>query len=279
MLADLHIHTHYSDSTHSPTEVVVLAKEKGIGLISICDHNIISAYDELIPICKAEGLSLIVGSEISTLYQGNEYHILGLGFDLGNKNMISLLDYSQNIYAERGNRLIESMTNDYSNISVNEFQRYNRNRKNGGWESIDYLRSKGIVDSLPEFYIICSKYGSADINKFRSISEVCDTIHKAGGKAILAHAGDSVDNKLEIFKPKLSELLEQGIDGFECYYTSHSQVVTQTLADFCTSNDLLITAGSDDHGGFNNIIDGHEYYIGAVNILTDKLSLNGIQIL
>ena len=279
MFADLHIHTHYSDSNLSPTEVVSLAKEKGIGLISICDHNIISAYDELIPICKAEGLSLIVGSEISTLYEGNEYHILGLGFDLGNKDMISLLDYSQNIYDERGKRLIESMTSDYRSISVNEFESYKRNRKNGGWKSIDYLRSKGIMDSLPKFYNICSKYGSADINKFRGISEVCDIIHKAGGKAILAHAGDNIDNKLEIFNPKLSELLEQGIDGFECYYTSHSQVVTHTLVDFCTSNELLITAGSDDHGGFNNIIDGHEYYIGAVNIFTDKLNLNGIRIL
>ena len=40
-LADLHIHTHFSDSTSSPQEVVQQAHENGLSCISITDHDTI----------------------------------------------------------------------------------------------------------------------------------------------------------------------------------------------------------------------------------------------
>ena len=46
MLVDLHMHSYYSDGSFSPREVVELAKEKGLGFISITDHNTIEAHEE-----------------------------------------------------------------------------------------------------------------------------------------------------------------------------------------------------------------------------------------
>ena len=43
MLVDLHMHSYYSDGSFSPCEVVELAKQKGLGFISITDHNTIEA--------------------------------------------------------------------------------------------------------------------------------------------------------------------------------------------------------------------------------------------
>ena len=37
--ADLHVHTAYSDGIHSIEETIKLAKEKGIKVIAITDHD------------------------------------------------------------------------------------------------------------------------------------------------------------------------------------------------------------------------------------------------
>lgn len=40
-IADLHIHSYYSDGTMSPEDILSLALNKGVGLIAIADHDIL----------------------------------------------------------------------------------------------------------------------------------------------------------------------------------------------------------------------------------------------
>ena len=47
-LADLHIHTYYSDSTSSPEEVVAEAVNAGLTAIAITDHDIIDGVNPTI---------------------------------------------------------------------------------------------------------------------------------------------------------------------------------------------------------------------------------------
>ena len=39
MIADLHIHTWFSDGTETPEEVAEIASERGLSMISVCDHK------------------------------------------------------------------------------------------------------------------------------------------------------------------------------------------------------------------------------------------------
>ena len=43
MLTDLHIHSYYSDGTMSPQEIVEEAKNRGLEIISITDHDSIAS--------------------------------------------------------------------------------------------------------------------------------------------------------------------------------------------------------------------------------------------
>lgn len=279
MLADLHIHSWYSDGTSSPQEIIKQVKEKGIGIISICDHNMISGYEEIKPLCKKEEINLILGTEINSLFEETEYHILAYDFDSENQNIKELMAYNQDIMEQIGIQLVEVVAKDYENVSLDEFSHYQRIKENGGWKSIDYLKSKSIIKGYEDYIQFCKQYKINSKYKFKTIKEITQTIHKAGGKAILAHSGDMVDNNPTIFKPTLQKLLAQGIDGFECYYTSHSDEITNMLLEFCKEHNLLITAGSDYHGGFNNIVNKKEYYIGAVEIDESELNLKGIKML
>jgi len=65
------------------------------------------------------------------------------------------------------------------------------------------------------------------------------------------------------------KFLNLGINGFECYYPAHADQETEFLVKFCKEHDLIITAGSDEHGGFNS----SENYIGVIKIKTEQLNL------
>ncbi|HET8798909.1 MAG TPA: PHP domain-containing protein, partial [Thermoanaerobaculia bacterium] len=45
--ADLHTHTHHSDGTRSPREVVDVALAHGIDILSISDHDNLAAWFEI----------------------------------------------------------------------------------------------------------------------------------------------------------------------------------------------------------------------------------------
>src|SRR3990167_9568907 len=76
--ADLHIHTHFSDGTFSPAEVVLLAKKSAIDCISITDHDTLKAYASSFP---SEGREIIPGIELSADIDNSEANILGYGIE------------------------------------------------------------------------------------------------------------------------------------------------------------------------------------------------------
>jgi predicted metal-dependent phosphoesterase TrpH len=86
---------------------------------------------------------------------------------------------------------------------------------------------------------------------FPSIETVCENIHKAGGKAVLAHPGVTIkETDIDLFEKELRRLILSGPDGIECYYPTHTLEITQLCLKICRERDLLITSGSDCHGSF-----------------------------
>ena len=46
MSIDLHVHSHFSDGTQSPTELVRLAAKSGVTALAITDHDTMDGVDE-----------------------------------------------------------------------------------------------------------------------------------------------------------------------------------------------------------------------------------------
>ena len=272
MFADLHIHSWYSDGTLNPEEIVKKAKTQNINLISICDHNLIDAYAELEKLCADNDIKFITGVEINALMDDTDYHILAYGFDMQDKDLTELLKYNRNVFIDMGNKLIEKISADYPSVSLKEYLKYERNRRNGGWESIDYLISKRIIENHSDFHDFRKKYGASPDKDFLSPVEVIKIIHNARGYAILAHLGLYNEDNIKDCENTATQFSNMGIDGFECYYPLHTDEITSFIVNFCRERDLMITAGSDEHGGFN----GEEFYIGAVKIKIEQLNLKNL---
>lgn len=76
--ADLHIHTCLSpcaDREMSPSAVVGQARERGLDVIAICDHNSAENVEAVSRAAETAGLAVIGGMEITSR---EEVHVLGL---------------------------------------------------------------------------------------------------------------------------------------------------------------------------------------------------------
>ena len=73
---DFHIHSTASDGELTPKEIIQLAKEKGVDILSITDHNTVNGVDEAIKEGERLDIKVIPGVEVSTVYNGRRVHIL-----------------------------------------------------------------------------------------------------------------------------------------------------------------------------------------------------------
>jgi predicted metal-dependent phosphoesterase TrpH len=83
MKADLHVHTTYSDGSHSVEEVLKMAVERELTHISIVDHDTVRGTKLAREIGSQLGIKVIPGIEISAYDFTNhrKVHILGYMYD------------------------------------------------------------------------------------------------------------------------------------------------------------------------------------------------------
>ena len=274
MLTDLHMHSYYSDGTMSPREIVEDAKKRNVQLIAITDHNVLDSYTELKEAAEEFGIKVIRGVEIDARFEDIVVHILAYNFE-DNENLFNLIHKAKNELLETSIELIKRMENDYENISSEDYEAYDYDRRKGGWKGIHYLFDRGITSELFEGVKYYGKYKCGhEYFDYPTVEEVVKAVHEANGYVVLAHPCNYYKNntKEEVLE-KLEKFKSIGIDGVECYYPANSEMMTETCVEFCKNNDMIITVGSDSHGEFGAVSKGIEYYIGAVKKDSSELNL------
>ena len=274
MLADLHMHSYYSDGTMSPREIVEDAKKRNVQLIAITDHNVLDSYTELKEAAEEFGIKVIRGVEIDARFEDIVVHILAYNFD-DNEKLFNLVHKAKNELLETSIELIKRMENDYENISSEDYEAYDYDRRKGGWKGIHYLFDRGITSELFEGVKYYGQYKCGhEYFDYPTVEEVIDAVHEADGYVVLAHPCNYYKNntKEEVLE-KLEKFKSIGIDGVECYYPANSEMMTETCIEFCKNNNMIITVGSDSHGDFGAVSKGIEYYIGAVKKDSSELNL------
>lgn len=274
MLADLHMHSYYSDGTMSPREIVEDAKKRNVQLIAITDHNVLDSYTELKEAAEEFGINVIRGVEIDARFEDIVVHILAYNFQ-DNEKLFNLVHKAKNELLETSIELIKRMENDYENISSEDYEAYDYDRRKGGWKGIHYLFDRGITSELFEGVKYYGEYKCGhEYFDYPTVEEVIDAVHEANGYVVLAHPCNYYKNntKEEVLE-KLEKFKSIGIDGVECYYPANSEMMTETCIEFCKNNNMIITVGSDSHGDFGAVSKGIEYYIGAVKKDSSELNL------
>jgi len=88
---DLHCHSTASDGTLSPSELLSRAREQGVQRLALTDHDTVAGLEEAARAARAEGVDLIPGIELSTVWSERNMHVVGLGIDPASRVLRELI--------------------------------------------------------------------------------------------------------------------------------------------------------------------------------------------
>lgn len=271
---DMHIHTNNSDGSLTVESVLKKAEELQLDIISITDHNTVSAYDEMEDknIRNSYTGKIVPGIEITTTYNGEIIEILGYGINtfkmktllkenlchIENRKVIetqltlnTLKNYGvyfspkfEKAIIENPEILFNTKKGPSKTSFIEELKKYPQNAK--FFESQEQMERMTYRDFSRQFmYNPKSKLYVNQSQFYISLEKTIDIIHQAGGLAFLAH--------LYEYSPTIAENLENitnnyPLDGIECYYTTFTKEQSQFLEKYCKEYQLYKSCGSDFHG-------------------------------
>ncbi len=272
MRADLHMHSLYSDGANPPAALARLARERGLALFSLTDHDTMEGSGEAAEAAKREGLRFVRGWEVSAYLGACKVHILGYGCEMGEAYYAFLEE------RKRGARVraeeMRQKANAYFglNVTMDEIEGYHVRKQSPihTMATVTAFAERLHVDRGQLYAEVFARGGAAFSDAFRPTPKAAiDVIHALHGVAVLAHPGrilalDGEDMRLFRTLPReergplleknvaarrllMEDLAAEGLDGIECHYTTHTAIETEYFSAFARAHGLLITGGSDYH--------------------------------
>lgn len=254
---DLHLHSDCSDGLLCPSDVVQKAKEIGLCAISIVDHDTIVGIPKAIEEGRKLGIEVITGVELSSQYQGKDIHILGYLFDVGHSRMLKYLERFRKERYRRAVKMIQNLENNGIHMSISEVLQKTNNGSIGRPHLAEILMEKGYVETFQEAFDRYIGYGSKAYEEKYKIKpeDAIALISEAGGLSFLAHPGYHITDEI------IRRLIKAGLDGIEVVHPNLMENRSLHLQQIAREYDLLISGGSDCHGGRNGT-----FLIGRYNL-------------
>lgn len=250
------------------TEVFEEAHRRGVGVISITDHDSIDCQETAAALAAGWGMRYIVGVELNISFSHPQYldsrpvslDMLGYQYDIHNRPLIRKLRELRDYRRKRAEQILENINKE---LSRNRLALFTHKDLEAIEETVDgsfgrphianYLVKKGIVpDRQAAFdqYLIKCNAPKMPV----SLEEASQLIRGAGGKLVFAHPNSpkgtslvtltkSIKEQHQIIKGKMLPYL----DGIECWHSSHDIETTSAYLSFARQEGLMVTGGSDCH--------------------------------
>lgn len=271
MKLDLHSHSTCSDGTFAPAQVVTFAKNAGIDIFALTDHDTIVGLGEAHMTAEALGIHLINGVEISchhTLdggYGKNQsttktIHVVALDFQ-DKEGLSQKLIQLQNSRESRGRAIVAKMAVILANMAkfghVDEhtlwqavLQKAQGNTKAVGRAHIgQVLFEMGVVRTVQEAfdkYLADNKPAYVAIDSL-TMQRTIELIHECGGISVLAHPARYNLSATRVRK-LIADFARLGGQAVELPNPSEP-LSTRAMIDRCVAaHQLMVSIGSDFHG-------------------------------
>jgi len=278
MTIDLHVHSHFSDGTKSPAELVRLAAKTGVSAIALTDHDTMDGVAEAQAESAEWDVEVVPGVEISVVHEKQVLHILGYYVDPMQDDLAQALSTLQIARDKRNEKIIKKLQNLGIDASLEELQQISGLGQTGRPHIAKLLMNHGVVRSFPQaFDDYLAKDKKAYVGRFAySAKEAITIINSAGGLAVLAHP-IQIDKTLCALNRLLPVLRTYGLEGIETYYPSQKKKMQKRIRKFAETNKLFLTGGSDYHGDIRpgtRLAGGHNVYVPPelLDIMKQRLS-------
>jgi predicted metal-dependent phosphoesterase TrpH len=252
---DLHVHSTASDGSLTPSEILAMAVQTGLGAIAITDHDTLDGSAEALRSGIPVSLQFLTGIEISAdapdgFCLNGSVHILGYGIDPDNAPLIALLRVLKTARENRNPQIIARLRALGMPLSISEVDDIVGNAIAGRPHIAQLLVKKGFADSIDDaFDRFLGKNRPAYIDKYRvPMADAIETINAAGGIAVLAHPYlNGITDPAE-FEAFLQTLMPMGLSGIEAIYPEHPETIIDAYCRLADKYGLVVTGGTDFHG-------------------------------
>ena len=252
---DLHTHTCLSDGNLTPEELLREAREAGIGILAITDHNStgdLTAWRAAFP-----ELTLIQGAEITCRYLQHELHVVALGIDPENPRLRAVLAQNQPDRRPYLTAILDKLRNLGLDVGTyDELQAANpHSRHFGRMQIAREMVNRGYVNSADEaFDIYMGAHGQrlayvANPLKYVSLEEAVEAILSAGGVPVLAHLYYYLlDSEGERALVRRFKELAGEKAAMEVEYAAYDRAQRDALKALADEFGLMHSCASDYHG-------------------------------
>lgn len=269
MNIDLHIHSSFSDGAYTPSELVSMARQLGVKVIAIADHDSVSGVPDAVSYGQKSGIEVIPAVELSVQFESfKDVHLLGYGINCSDEAFLGRIIEFRNRREQRNNEIVELVNTQLlaegrDVITIDEVLAFARDaigRPHIARVLLERKYVSNLEDAFQRYLVPCN------VNKsYWEMDSAIDEIHRIGGVAVLAHP-TSICKDLQELRRVISALKDMGLDGIEVFNNMSWPQEIEFLRRLAVELDLLVTAGSDFHG----IEDGGEIGKGREGISFDS---------
>lgn len=251
-MVDLHVHSTSSDGIHKPAELVAMAAAAGIKAMAIADHDSTDGLDEALAAAEAAGIELIPAVELSVAYEKyHDVHLLGYFIDHHDRQFSEKLQLFRQRRAERGLRVIENINRKLAmegkqpleSAEILALAEGSLGRPHIARVLVDKRLAATMQEAFTAYLVPCN-----EPKEYFPFAEALAEIHRIGGVAVLAHPQSISRDQSELYGV-IAAMAAKGLDGIEACNSMGAEGDDSFLKRLAASLDLVVTGGSDFHGG------------------------------
>jgi predicted metal-dependent phosphoesterase TrpH len=253
---DLHSHTTASDGGLAPQDLVARAASLGIEVLAITDHDTTTGVPAALAAARRLDIIVVPGVEISALSGREEIHLLGYFVDVENEELQAFLGRTRVARRERAEKMLARLAQ--LGLAV-EWERVvelaGEEGSIGRPHVATTLLEAGLIHSWDEAFERWIGRGCpAYVERYKLTPEdAIDLVRASGGLPVLAHPyiyTRKGERKKDLdLKHWLPRLVRAGLAGIEVYYPNYPRRVSRSLLEMALYYGLMISGGSDFHGG------------------------------
>jgi len=247
---DLHTHSCFSDGLLSPAQLVQRARQNGVRLLALTDHDGTGGLDEARQAAGALNVALINGVEISVTWEACTVHVVGLRVDPGHAALAHGLERLRAGRVERAQKIALAL----EHVGVNDcftgaLRHAQASAMIGRMHFARLLVERHFapdVRAVFKKYLVKGKPGYVP-HEWASLDDAVGWIVGSGGAAVLAHPARYDLSSAEL-KKLLREFKEAGGTAMEVVSGGQERAKSERCARCCAEFGLLASLGSDFHG-------------------------------
>ena len=247
---DLHTHTVYSDGTLTPTELVWLARDRGLDTVALTDHDTTNGLVEATAAGSEAGVEVVPGVELSTVRDGEGVHVLCYLIDLAHPEFLAELQRLRDDRFSRGERMVGKLRELGYPITFERVREIARGGNIIRPHVAQALMEAGVIPTIKDAFSdeLIGSGGRAYVEKHAlTPPQAIELVHSAGGACVLAHPGTWREVS-PVPVAVIEELVEAGLDGIEASHPEHTPEMELGYVEMAQHWGLFWTGASDCHG-------------------------------